>query len=203
MQGLVRFHLGLAAIWDVPEPAIRHFLATQLPGYFAHFAFGMLAGLAWWRWRGHAFSRALAWSWAGLAVLALGFLYQVHIPGSYRLGLPAWFAVALALGTAMLALVSTGNKAATRILSLRPIAFAGRISYSAYLYHLPVLLVMQRHAPEDHVLALPAYLAIVTAAAWLSWRYVERPFLRRSTAGAEPHRERGEDGEGLEQRHAP
>jgi peptidoglycan/LPS O-acetylase OafA/YrhL len=203
MQALVRFHMGLAAIWDVPEAAIRHFLATQLPGYFAHFAFGMLAGLAWWRWRGHAVSRPIAWAWAGLAALALAFLYQVHIPGSFRLGLPAWFAVALALGTAMLALVSTGNRVATRFLSFPPIAFAGRISYSAYLYHLPVLLVMQRHAPGDHVLALPAYLVVVTGLAWLSWRYVELPFMLRSTARAEAHRERGEDGEGLEQRHAP
>lgn len=204
LDALVRFHLGLAAIWNVPEAAIRHFLATQLPGYFAHFAFGMGCGLAWWRWRRRPLARGVAaWGWVVLALGGMALLYQVHIPGSLRFGLPAWFAVALALAAMMLALVSSGTPWGTRLLAWRPLAFVGRISYSAYLYHLPLLLAMQRHVSDAGFFTLPAYLAAVLATAWLSLRYVEAPFMLPSTPRAEADRQGSDDGKGLEQRHAP
>jgi peptidoglycan/LPS O-acetylase OafA/YrhL len=200
---LVRFHMGLAAIWNVPEQTIRHFLATQLPGYFAHFAFGMLAGRAWWRWRHQpAAQGAAAVPWLLLAAAGLAFLYVIHIPGSFRFGLPAWLAVAVALALPFVALVARGTPVTGALLANPPLAFLGRISYSAYLYHLPVLLALDRHAALPPAALAPLYLALVTAVAWASWRCVEAPFMR-SGPGAGAHRERGGDGERLQRRHPP
>jgi peptidoglycan/LPS O-acetylase OafA/YrhL len=68
---------------------------------------------------------------------------------------------------------------ARHILGRGALAFVGRVSYSAYLYHLPLLLVMQKYlAPAGASFAL-AYLALVLFVAWISWRFVERPFLAR------------------------
>lgn len=203
LDALVRFHMGLAAIWNVPEAAIRHFLATQLPGYFAHFALGMLAARAWWRWRARpAPAGVAALPWLALAAAGLAFLYIVHVPGSFRFGLPAWLAVAVGLALPFVALVARGARPGGALLASRPLAFLGRISYSAYLYHLPLLLVLDRHW-EGGARLLPAYLALVLAVAWASWRWIEAPFMGRSASRAEADRERRADGEGLQQGHAP
>ena len=203
LAALVGFHMRLAALWNVPEATIRHFLATQLPGYLAHFAFGMLAARAWWLWRSRpAPVGAGNVAWLLAAAAGLAFLYVVHIPGSFRFGLPAWLAVAAALGLTMLALVGRGTSATKALLANRPIVLLGRVSYSAYLYHLPLLLALDRHlAPGLPI--LPIYLALVLAAAWLSWRFVEAPFLARSAARAQAHGQGGADGRGLQERHAP
>ena len=54
----------------------------------------------------------------------------------------------------------------------------GRVSYSAYLYHLPLLLLLNAHAAGTAGdLAPLAYLTTVLAAAAASYRFVERPYL--------------------------
>jgi len=63
----------------------------------------------------------------------------------------------------------------------------GRVSYSAYLWHVPVLLVLMRHVPHGSWVLLPLYLASTLAIAALSWRYLEPPFAgwRRQPGGYE------------------
>ena len=87
---------------------------------------------------------------------------------------------------AMVALVSRGLPVAQALLANRPLSFVGRISYSAYLYHLPVLLLWNVYGPNvaGAWAVLPAYLAAVLAVAWLSWRYAERPRERVPTSSA-------------------
>ena len=59
------------------------------------------------------------------------------------------------------------------------LAFIGRVSYSMYLYHLPLLLLFNKYAPvELGGLAFPCYFAIVVGVATISFRYVEQPFMR-------------------------
>jgi peptidoglycan/LPS O-acetylase OafA/YrhL len=62
---------------------------------------------------------------------------------------------------------------AAGLLARGPLAFTGRISYSAYLWHLPVLYLWNRFTVPGWA-SLPAYLAAVAALSWLSWRFVER-----------------------------
>jgi peptidoglycan/LPS O-acetylase OafA/YrhL len=176
---------------DASEQVMRHLLYTQLPGYLGHFAAGMLAARAWLRWRGDAATRAQALPWLLVAASAIGVVWFVHCPGHWLLGEFTWVLVTIALGLAMLSLVSRGVPEARGLLANRPLLFAGRVSYSAYLYHLPVLLLWNAYAPElrGWPFAFPLYLAAVLAIAWLSYRYVELPALTRASAsrrGAPP-----------------
>ena len=79
----------------------------------------------------------------------------------------------------MVALISHQNRFARLLLANPPIAFAGRISYSVFLYHLPLLFLWVRFVgPKNSWLSFPAYFALVIAVSWLSYRYVETPFLK-------------------------
>ncbi|MEN3165025.1 acyltransferase family protein [Tistrella mobilis] len=75
-----------------------------------------------------------------------------------------------------------------RVLAMRPMVFVGLISYSLYLWHWP-LIVFARYLDADLSLpwAAPPLSSTATAVvgflcfpiAWMSWRYVERPFRQR------------------------
>lgn len=69
---------------------------------------------------------------------------------------------------------------APRLLSARPLAYLGTLSYGVYLWHYPVLLGLQAHGLLPHSFA--ATCALVGAAsvglAALTWHFVEQPVLR-------------------------
>jgi peptidoglycan/LPS O-acetylase OafA/YrhL len=66
----------------------------------------------------------------------------------------------------------------SRALALRPFTFLGRISYSLYLWHVPVLAAFGVTHPQVGLVVPPAIAAAV-ACATASHYLVERPFLRR------------------------
>lgn len=77
---------------------------------------------------------------------------------------------------------------ARAVFSLRPLTFAGEISYGLYLVHFPLLFLFLQLRPA-FVQLLPwqlgaslcwiaTYLAVSMSVAWLSFRYYETPFLR-------------------------
>lgn len=205
---LVRLQMEIGAHWQIPEAVIRHFLSTQLPGYLAHFAAGILVGRAWLLRAGARPGRGASAAWMLLAAASVYALYRIHTPGGQPLGEHNAILIPAVLGLAMLALVASRAEFGEALLANRPLLLAGRASYSIYLYHLPLLLLFNRFTPlpPGSWLAFPAYLALVLAVAALSWRLVERPFLRRreaSAARARAHEERGADGERLQEGHAP
>jgi peptidoglycan/LPS O-acetylase OafA/YrhL len=81
-------------------------------------------------------------------------------------------------------LIVTGQERSalvTRLLSLPPLVFTGLISYSLYLWHLPVLVFFGYY----HIIPLgPAVLAGLLAALYLlaslSWKLIEKPIRSRS-----------------------
>jgi hypothetical protein len=108
---------------------------------------------------------------AGLAlVLAPMFLLSAHA------ALPVPSLISSVAGTALLIAVPRCwiNR---QLLSLAPIAFIGRISYSWYLWHWPLLAFMHIIGGA-HLPAAALALAVATsfAAAVLSRRFIERPF---------------------------
>ncbi len=117
---------------------------------------------------------------AGLAmILAAMVLFDRHtvFPGVSAL-LPAGGA---------LALIWAGEEGRTtlvgRLLSLKPIAGLGLISYSLYLWHWPILAFFKFHAGDEPGLVSGMLLvgaAVVVSA--LSWRYVEARFRRQGPA---------------------
>jgi len=116
---------------------------------------------------------------AGLFGLALiGYGLMAFEP---EMAFPGAAALVPCLGAALL--IHAGRDARTpaaRLLSLRPFQIIGRLSYSLYLWHWPLLVFLQKyHWPQNSV-ALRALLVPTTLlAAYASWRWVERPFRGR------------------------
>ncbi len=84
--------------------------------------------------------------------------------------------IAAATGTALLIASGPGSRV-SRLLSVRPLAGLGLISYSLYLWHWPVLLLLRQWLVSN---SLPPIWTVVALAlsgtlASLTWRYVERP----------------------------
>jgi peptidoglycan/LPS O-acetylase OafA/YrhL len=70
-----------------------------------------------------------------------------------------------------------------RVFSWRPLTALGLISYSLYIWHWGVFLYLRRNHPEWTDGARTAVgLAVTLAVGTLSYRFVERPFLRRRAA---------------------
>ena len=123
---------------------------------------------------------SLAISLAGvILIVAPLFLLDAHslFPGAAAL--PS------VLGTAMLIAVPASwvNR---RLLSLPPLVFVGRVSYSWYLWHWPLLAylnILFGGKPPRTVLF--AAIAVAFAAAVLSYHFIEQPF-RRSTLAPRP-----------------
>jgi peptidoglycan/LPS O-acetylase OafA/YrhL len=201
---LVRAEMALGTPWGWREDIVRYLLAHQLPSYLAHFAIGIVLGRSWLR-RGPGGSPHGADVAAIVAIAALYFFL------SRDFGVPteiAWIVPAVTLAFLLRAAAQSGTWT-SRLLGRGPFAFVGRVSYSMYLYHLPLLLVASPLLPGDSFLALPIYFGIILFVSWLSWRFVEQPWLRgwrpNAALAARPaaDRERGGDGEHLERSHAP
>ena len=112
-------------------------------------------------------------SLAGLAALVISFIFiteESPFPGGLAL-LPC-------LGTAVLLLSPQGW--GNRVLSWSPLVWVGDTSYSLYLWHWP-LLVFTRFVFPDSPWMIALALILSVALAWLSWRYIEMPFLREQT----------------------
>jgi peptidoglycan/LPS O-acetylase OafA/YrhL len=93
---------------------------------------------------------------------------------------PGLLAIPPCLGAAMVILAGRdGHSVSTRVLSWKPIAFIGVISYSLYLWHWPIIVFQRNYAflisggPEK--LQKTVILAAALAAATLSWKFVEQP----------------------------
>lgn len=134
--------------------------------------------------------RALAPGRAWIAqALGIGGLALIVIAGlgfSPATAFPGWAAALPVLGSVALILAgSLGGGPATRLLSTAPMRGLGLISYSLYLWHWPVI-VLLRFWTIDPPTPLQMVLAVgvTVILSILSWRFVEQPF-RHVGKGAE------------------
>ena len=90
---------------------------------------------------------------------------------------PSLYALIPTLGTGILILTAVPNTLMNRFLGLSPIVGVGLISYSAYLWHQPIL-AFARHRFFDETPKLMTLLLILGSfiLAYVSWRWVEKPF---------------------------
>jgi len=116
--------------------------------------------------------RAGALAWAGLAAVAVAgvaLTAEMPYPGLAAL-LPTAGAVALLYGGA-----APGGP--MRLLAAAPLRFLGKISYSLYLWHWPLLVLpimfLERALTGVEIVAS---VAVAIGLSWLSWRFVEQPF---------------------------
>ncbi len=112
---------------------------------------------------------------AGIALLVAVFLPGSlgHHPGSLTL-LPV-------LATAVLLVTATQETAAGRILSLSPFVWLGRVSYSAYLWHFPLLAFARQTLVEPTLAVKLALVLLSLLLAALSYAWVEQPFRNSKT----------------------
>jgi peptidoglycan/LPS O-acetylase OafA/YrhL len=111
-----------------------------------------------------------------LATLGLAMLFGGLFVLSMADNLPGWPAL-LPVGGTCLVLVYADQTGAGRWLAWRPMVGLGLISYSAYLIHVPIYVLLRiasLDAPTPWELAATVPLALILA--WLSWRFVEQRF---------------------------
>ena len=91
---------------------------------------------------------------------------------------PGIYALIPTLGTLLIILFANQTTAVYSLLTMRPIIGVGLISYSAYLWHQPIL-AFARYQTDFHNLNNAAIIFLCILAiffGYLSWNYVEKPF---------------------------
>ena len=117
---------------------------------------------------------------AALAGLALVLYSLVKFDSEMRF--PGAAALVPCIGTALLlSFGGSPRQPVTRFLSLPPLRAVGKVSYSLYLWHWPILVFVTRYsaAGESGPGGKMAILLASLGAAGLSWRWIEQPFRRR------------------------
>lgn len=166
---------GALALWLSLDPAVH---VTRGWPAFARGLSGFLAGWAAWR-LSIAPNRWVPPTWLagalGVGVLVVAFAFARFIAE------PPWFCLPLLPLLIYALAVSPG--AAGRFLSLPPLMWLGDISYSTYMLHVPVLLIMEQVGGVGRALGGPLVWMTICLAVSLplgeaSYRLFERPAQR-------------------------
>lgn len=116
-------------------------------------------------------------SFLGMAlILAPAFLYKSDTP------FPGFFALIPCCGAALIIWCGKASPSPLhKFLSLKPIVFVGKISYSWYLWHWPAIVFYKYHYAEylSHHDAAVIFVTTFILSVF-SWKYVERPFRKDS-----------------------
>jgi peptidoglycan/LPS O-acetylase OafA/YrhL len=125
-----------------------------------------------------------------LALLGLGMILYSVLVFNAETPFPSLHTLLPVGGAALVILYGEAGTLAARVLSARPMVGVGLVSYSAYLWHQPLFAFARIRSPlppEPWVLALLA--AASFPLAYLTWRYVERPFRARTPRAPGPARD--------------
>jgi peptidoglycan/LPS O-acetylase OafA/YrhL len=93
---------------------------------------------------------------------------------------PSLYALVPTLGTALILLFGHPDTLIGRVLAFRPLVFIGLISYSAYLWHQPVLAFSRHYFATMSTTTTVTMLLGVFLLSSLTWRFVEQPFRQRN-----------------------
>jgi peptidoglycan/LPS O-acetylase OafA/YrhL len=113
--------------------------------------------------------------WTGLLLIAYAiFAFDSRTP------FPSLYTLVPVAGAVLIILFADANTRIGQVLGARPLRGIGMISYSAYLWHQPMLAFARYRmpSPPDH-LQFAGLVAVSLALAYLSWKYVETPFRQK------------------------
>ena len=113
----------------------------------------------------------------GVALVAgsLAFLSENNV-------FPGYQAIPPTLGTAILIYLGHYSKSwLTQFILIKPMIWVGLISYSAYLWHWPLLAFFQYGQFEINLLNGCLIFIITLTLAWLTYKYIEQPLRTSST----------------------
>lgn len=111
-------------------------------------------------------------SLVGLALISYSiFFFSEHTP------FPSFFALVPTIGAALLIIFAVEGTFAYNFLVLKPMIIVGLISYSAYLWHQPILALSRYYfVGELSPLILLLLISVTLFLAYISWRFIEKPF---------------------------
>ncbi len=142
---------------------------------------GLLALVAGW------FGGRSSWLVAPLGILGIAGVVASFVLLDGRAAYPG-VAALLPVLAAGAVIVGGDRPPVSLVLGLRPVRWLGRISYSLYLWHWPILVIPAIALGRELAPAEAAGLGLLSlAVAALSWRFVEEPF-RRGWSPAMPQR---------------
>jgi peptidoglycan/LPS O-acetylase OafA/YrhL len=126
------------------------------------------------------------WLDAALSAMGLGLILWSVFFLSPEWLFPGWNALPAVVGAILIINPASASSWVGRVLSLQPLPFVGKISYSLYLWHWP-LIVFWRQYRSGAALTI-ADAAILAGAsvlvAFASWKWVEQPFRKPFSAKA-------------------
>jgi peptidoglycan/LPS O-acetylase OafA/YrhL len=157
--------------FDFPGPGIL--LTSKLP----YFLFGTLAGRLYTRQ-----PEVTASAFTGLVTLALLVFFFIG-RGFFPLAGSFWGLSSALTGAIIVYFVACQSPVSASVLGARPLVFLGKISFSLYLFHLPVLFLgsyyLKPYLPPEARLLISILAAVVVA--WVSFRTIEDPSRRLLT----------------------
>ncbi len=112
-----------------------------------------------------------------LSLIGFGMIVYSIVAFDQSTPFPSLYALVPTVGTGLVILSAVPNTIVHRLLSFSPIVGIGLISYSAYLWHQPVL-AFGRHSPWGENLGdiAPMLVLLAFTLAWFSWKFVEKPW---------------------------
>ncbi len=118
-----------------------------------------------------------------LATLGLVVIGATAVLYTLQTSFPGYAALVPVLATAALVVAGegAGDRPAlvSRVLGSRPLVTVGDLSYSLYLWHWPVIVLVRSNLGPERFGSVPVRLltlAVVVALSWATYRFVETPF---------------------------
>jgi len=162
--------LGLTLALSSSAPMFTFYmLPTRAWELFAGILVAIAFGKPWWvvckKWHGQL-------SMLGLLVLLIGIVFTPS-----GVAWPGFWTIIPVTGTLLVLLFGQANSIARTVLSLAAMRALGVISYSAYLWHQPILSLLEyQHNMPASLIGRLAVVFLVFGVAALSWRFIEQPF---------------------------
>jgi peptidoglycan/LPS O-acetylase OafA/YrhL len=197
----VALELGVLAVLALGSMGVHQLIARDasiansaftLPGTFYLFAIGMALAIV--SVHTNLVERASRYAnaaWVAAAVIYVGLALSVSAKSLGSVN-PAYIPTALLLLLPAAALPEGRRTIASMLLSFRPVALLGLVSYAFYLWHQTIVVELHKHVSQPVVL-LGLSIALTALVAAVSYVIVERPALqtlaRRRTRQAPTARE--------------
>jgi peptidoglycan/LPS O-acetylase OafA/YrhL len=170
MAGVVTVSLGWAVYETATSPAWAYFNTfTRVWELGVGALLATAAGLL-----GRISTCVKPWlSWAGLALVAAGAV----LIGEGSSGFPAPWALLPVAGSALVIAAGVDGEPAQGLLRNPVSVYLGNISYSLYLVHWPVIVIVGALMPRDPIFYLVS-IALTLALSIASYHFIENPFRR-------------------------